>query len=481
MSYSQIIDLIFNILTIIISLMLVHFVVFAIVGVFTHKKFIKADVKRKYGIVISSRNEEAVIGNLIKSIRKNDYPQELLHVFVVAHNCTDRTAEISRNLGATVYEYNNPNECTKGYALRHLFECIDRDYGILSYDGFFFFDADNILSKDYFDKMNDAFEAGKCKNVVTSFRHSKNFGANLLSGLYGLFFVHTCRFELRGRTVCGCSARVYGTGFVVSSEFLKDGWNYVSLVEDWEFSVDWVLRGKKIVYCDEAVFYDEQPTKFRVMLRQRLRWGKGTLIICKNKGNKLLGSLFAHSKRSEDRHDSELSRLSRYDLFCQLPIGVVALVIGILNFLFRLSTVFFADKPVIALRDMAIGLGISTLIGYVVLVLSAALLFILEHKRIKNVGAGKRVAICLLWPLFLLLSPVLMVASIFRKPEWKAIPHSDSTDIDELEKAYGREEAVENEPLADETLLVAATTLNNDDFTPPSEQNEDNTKDNIEG
>ena len=78
---------------------------------------------------------------MINSIRKNNYPQDKLHIFVIAHNCNDNTAEIARKSGATVYEYNNPEERTKGYALKHLFECIIRDYGVENFDGFFVFDA----------------------------------------------------------------------------------------------------------------------------------------------------------------------------------------------------------------------------------------------------------------------------------------------------------------------------------------------------
>ena len=51
----------------------------------------------------------------------------------------------------------------------------------------------------------------------------------------------------------------------------KDGWKYVTLTEDWEFSADQILRGNKIKFCDEAVFYDEQPVSTKIMIRQRLR------------------------------------------------------------------------------------------------------------------------------------------------------------------------------------------------------------------
>lgn len=173
MNYLQIIDLIFGTIMTIFGLMTLHFLVFSIIGVFAKKKFPKAKVKHKYGIIIPARNEEPVVGGLIQSVYKNNYPQDKLQVFVIAHNCTDKTAEVARNLGATVYEYNNPDERTMGYAFKYLFEQIEKDYGTQNYDGFFLFNADNILDANYFEKMNDAFDATEGKSVITSFRNSK--------------------------------------------------------------------------------------------------------------------------------------------------------------------------------------------------------------------------------------------------------------------------------------------------------------------
>ena len=264
MEYLSVVNIVTSVLYFIMSLLTVHFVFFAIVGVFKRKTFPKSEEKLRYGIIIPARNEENVVAGLIESVRKCNYPQDKLDVFVIAHNCTDRTAEVARATnGAYVYEYNNPEECTMGYAFRYLFKQIKRDYGIENYDGFFLFNADNILDKQYFEKMNDAFVACDRKCVITSFRNSKNFGSNLLSAMYGLYFAYGCRFESRGRTVLGCSTRVQGTGYVINSKIVKDGWNYVTLTEDWEFTADQLLQNNKIVFCDEAMFYIAELHAFR--------------------------------------------------------------------------------------------------------------------------------------------------------------------------------------------------------------------------
>lgn len=56
----------------------------------------------RFAVLISARNEQAVIGNLIDSINRQTYPGELVTVFVVADNCTDDTARIAREHGAVV-------------------------------------------------------------------------------------------------------------------------------------------------------------------------------------------------------------------------------------------------------------------------------------------------------------------------------------------------------------------------------------------
>ena len=54
----------------------------------------------RYAAVISARNEENVIGGLIASLKAQDYPSELLDIYVIADNCTDNTAQVALAAGA---------------------------------------------------------------------------------------------------------------------------------------------------------------------------------------------------------------------------------------------------------------------------------------------------------------------------------------------------------------------------------------------
>ena len=73
------------------------------------KKYPKAKKQHKFGIVIPARNESDVIADTVKCLLASDYPRELFDVFVVADNCTDKTAELARNAGEIVYERSDPD------------------------------------------------------------------------------------------------------------------------------------------------------------------------------------------------------------------------------------------------------------------------------------------------------------------------------------------------------------------------------------
>ena len=126
---------IYNIIGTILGIMLAYKAIYYAIGFLFTRKFKSAKNKHKYGILIAARNEETVIGNLLDSINKQDYPRDLLTVFVVADNCTDNTAKIARKHGAKVYERQDPDHKTKGYALQFLIKNIEKDYGIESFEG----------------------------------------------------------------------------------------------------------------------------------------------------------------------------------------------------------------------------------------------------------------------------------------------------------------------------------------------------------
>ena len=122
MNYVSIINIIFFIISVLLTIYLFHYFFFAIVGLFHRKTFPKAEEKCRYGIIVSAKDEENVIPRLIKSIRDADYPQDKLDIYIIAHNCKDKTADVSREMGANVIVYNNENARTLGSAYQYAFK-----------------------------------------------------------------------------------------------------------------------------------------------------------------------------------------------------------------------------------------------------------------------------------------------------------------------------------------------------------------------
>ena len=173
----------------------------------------------RYAVLIAARNEENVLGELLDSIHAQNYPSELVDIYVVADNCTDSTAEVAYAHGAYVYERFNRIQVGKGYALKYLLDQISLSDNLEDYDGFFIFDADNLLDENYIAEMNKTFNDGY--DAVTSYRNSKNFGDNWISHGYGLWFLHEAQFLNRGRMRTGNSCMVSGTGYMISRELIE--------------------------------------------------------------------------------------------------------------------------------------------------------------------------------------------------------------------------------------------------------------------
>lgn len=436
MKYIEIVNFVFSIIFGIFGLLTLHFAVLGILGLFKKKKYPKTEVRNRYGVVIPARNEETVVGELLNSILKSDYPQDKLEIFVIAHNCTDKTAEIARSYGKNVhvYELNNPSLNTKGLGLQYLFKQIDKEYGIMNFDGFVFFDADNIATKDFLTRMNEAFEYYNKQSIITSYRNCKNFDTSLISGLYGLHFAISSIYACRGRTDVGCSSRVNGTGFIVPAIILKDGWNYLTITEDLEFTADQVMANNKIKYCDDAVVYDEQPTNIHIMWRQRVRWSRGKLIVFYHKLGDLIKHLFV-----KDNKD----RFSSYDIMTNvLPTCLNVFILTLLQILF-LSIAPLIDSSItfheIFLTDnlnffTSQGYLMSSLrslaMYYLVTLFQAVSCFIAAGEKAKNISIFKKIILCILWPFFIFIQLPIDIQALFSKNlGWKTIPHGDKGQI----------------------------------------------------
>ncbi len=431
---------------------------YEIVGIFATRKFKTTQKFNKYAVLIAARNEEKVIGNLIDSIKKQDYPSELVTIFVVADNCTDNTALIARQAGAVVYERFDNEHRTKGFALQFLVSRIKEDYGDVSaFDGYFIFDADNLLKSDFITRMNESFSAGE--KIVTSYRNSKNFDSNWISASYSLHWLRSIRTEHRPRSLFHLATRIQGTGFLFSWELIKDGWNYTSFTEDRAFCADAVVKGYKISYNNEAIFYDEQPVDFKIAMRQRIRWAKGHIQALFECGGKLFLHIFYTGGNANKNVPKETTHLKRFinnlrfrlmsfdiltitfpGAFWNAGWNVVATVCKYLllwaagdyvskEYIFPPTTAKGAENEILSLLLNALFVALA---GYLFKVLTAIYVFLFERKRMIKMKWYKKLWFAITFPLFDLIAIISTVIALVTKVEWKPIPHDEAVTIEDL-------------------------------------------------
>ena len=414
---------IFNtIVGLVFSVCFLYQVVFFFIGLIRGQvKIPPAKKQHTYAFFIAAHNEEAVIANLVKSIKDQDYPSELIDVFVVADACTDNTAQAAREAGAIVYERNDLSRKGKSWVMDYGFDRILREYPG-KHEAFFIFDADNLLSRDYVTIMNDAFDQGYL--ALTSYRNSKNFGSSWISSAYATWFIREARYLNNARMICHTSCAVSGSGYLVSAKLIEGmkGWDFHTLTEDIQFSTFCAIHGVRIGYAP-AEFFDEQPVTLKASIKQRMRWTKGFYQVLFTYGRHMFKSI------------GKFHRFSAYDMLMVVgPAMLLTLMCLLVNVTFiavgSLSHGFLATDAEI---EMAIG-SIIMMLAYMygtffVMGLSTT---ITEWKHIHCPQKWRIFTNLFTFPLFMFTYVPLTVAALFLKVDWVPTPHDVSVTLDEV-------------------------------------------------
>lgn len=271
----------------VLKLVSVYFGSIACFAFSKEQKYPPAKRLRKMAVLAACRNEEAVIGGLVESLKAQDYPAEYYDIYVIPNNCTDHTEEAARQAGAKIIQCTGTVGC-KGDALHQAVEQLMKE----DYEVFCVFDADNHAAPDFLTRMNEVFDAGA--RVVKARQVAKNPYDSWVSGCYGIYFDLFHLFFNHPRAVCGLSAKLVGTGFAVHRNVLErlGGWNTSTIAEDAEFSSQCAELGERIWWAGDAVTYDEQPLSFCVSLTQRRRWCSGVMQVAKLRLPVLLGKFW---------------------------------------------------------------------------------------------------------------------------------------------------------------------------------------------
>ena len=411
-----------TIVGVVFGLCFLYQVVFFFVGLLRGEvKIPQAKKQHSYAFFIAAHNEEAVIANLVKSIREQDYPSELIDIFVVADACTDNTAQAAREAGAIVYERNDLSRKGKSWVMDYGFDRILKEYPG-KHEAFFIFDADNLLSRDYVKIMNDAYDQGYL--ALTSYRNSKNFGSSWISSAYATWFMREARYLNNARMICGTSCAVSGSGYLVSAKIIQGmhGWDFHTLTEDIQFTTFCAIHGVRIGYAP-AEFYDEQPVKLQASIKQRMRWTKGFYQVLFTYGRHIFTSI------------TKFRRFAAYDMLMVIgPAMLLTLMCLLVNVTFivvgSLSHGFLATDAEI---EMAFG-SVVMMLAYMYFTFFIMGLFttVTERKHIHCPQKWRIVTNLFTFPIFMFTYIPLTVAALFLKVDWVPTPHDVSVTLDEV-------------------------------------------------
>lgn len=382
----------------------------------------RREQRNHIAVLIAARNEQMVIGNLIESIHNQDYPSELIDVFVCADNCIDNTAKIAGSLGAFVFERNDKAHIGKGYVLNYMLKNI-MEGEFPTYDAFLVLDADNILKSNYVTEINKVLSDGY--EIVTSYRNSKNYGDNWISAGYGLWFIRESKYLNGPRMKLSTSCAVSGTGFIFSNKVLNryGGWNFFTLTEDIEFTVCNVVDKERVGYASKAELFDEQPTTFSQSYRQRLRWCRGYYQVAKRYGLKLIKGLL---------HGS----FSCYDMTMQvMPAAILSALCLVLNLGYALFNL------VRHLDWIAFGSSLlSTLFSmFAAIFVLGVIATISEWKHI-YCSTMKKILYMFTFPFFMTTYLPIAIIALFKNPSWQPIKHDRSVSLEEITNKSGYKE-----------------------------------------
>ena len=351
-------------------------------------KPLKVNKDHRFMAIIPAHNEEAVVGNLVESLKKQNYNKELYDIYVIADNCTDNTAKVAEEAGAIVYERFNNSQKTKGYALDwFLAQKIEEN---APYDAFFVFDADNIVDPNFIKNMNKKLCQGE--DVVQGYRDIKNPTDSWITAGYAIFYWTMHRFYHLARYNLGLSPLLNGTGFMVRFDVVKpEGW------------------------ATDAIVYDEQPVGFKQSWSQRSRWTVGHMQCIKEYTKQL--AVAAQEKKTMMNFDGFLYIIG------SIPMFIITLVLLATNFL------MYAGNGMTEL-ELIINIARYLIPTFLLPIGTAVIVMLLDRRPIKPMLKGLA---C--YPLFMGSWLLINFKCLFkRETTWEKIDHVRNIKIGETEK-----------------------------------------------
>lgn len=224
-------------------------------------------------VLIPAHNEQDVIARCLASLSA-DLPANC-RLLCVAHNCTDATADIARNLGAEVIEVRDAGHGGKPDALKAGLQWLDANPP----EVVVIVDADCVVSQGAVRVL--ATRARELSRPVMGAYFfapaDPGRGTATLSSLAVLLKNYVRPLGLRA---LGLPCLLNGSGSAYPFEIIRSApQGKGSIAEDYQLAIDLLERGYPTTFVPEARVDGQLPKRDDTALRQRRRWEHGHLFL----------------------------------------------------------------------------------------------------------------------------------------------------------------------------------------------------------
>ena len=382
-------------------------------------------LKREYGnvdfaILIPARDESLVISNLLDSIEKQTVAVDSKNIYIIVESSLDPTVLIAKERGINIIYRKDLTKRRKGYAIDDALKEILK--AKKHYDAYFIFDADNVLDRNFFKEMIKSYRKGY--DIGIGYRNTKNGNSSIYAAASSLTFSMINTLSNNYKLKHNLTLTVSGTGFYIKGDVIEKlgGYPFYSLTEDYEFSLYATLNDLSSTYNMNAKYFDEQPTLFKVTVKQRTRWVKG---------------YFTSRLMYYDKLKKKLAlKDSNYPSVYIALVGVkpyILLVISVILYLLNLVFRIISNSIVkVNITSLLLQLFLILFLIYLVLVIFTLILLIKEKDNLR-LNFKMKVKVLFYNPLFLASYVKCLYLALKNKDiSWDRIEHNSDISLEEL-------------------------------------------------
>ena len=373
-------------------------------------------IKRKklenFCVLIPARDESKVIEDLLISIEKQTKKINMEDVYVIVEQTSDPTVEIAKKHHATIFIRKRLDLKRKGYALD---ECIkDLKEKNKFYNAYFILDADNVLDSHFFEEMEKSYQNGY--DIATGYRNLKNGNDSIISACSGITFAFLNSNGNETKSKQSRNVTLSGTGLYIEGELIKkwESFPFHSLTEDYELTLYSIKHNLTSIYNKNAIFYDEQPIKYKNTINQRTRWIKGYFA-----SRKKYIPEFRKILKNNPNFGSLINEISGMKPYIVMIIGAFLYILNQMITLIKIHNIFDPISKICLTKIILI-----IMLAYILFAFMTAYIILKDKDKI-NISEKMQIKTILFSPLFFATYvPCAIKAFLKKEVKWEKVEHT---------------------------------------------------------